>query len=103
MSEQLLKALMQLFAIGAGVERLSNQSRALVEAFLRQQLSLQQVPEYLAVFDDYIRQFQGSGDSVTQRKKISVSSVKTLRICTDINKELSTRHSRNLCRARKKK
>jgi ABC-type multidrug transport system ATPase subunit len=90
MSERILQALMQLFAIGAALDRLTLQSRETVEAFLRQQISLQRLPEYLKLYDDYVDKFQG-GEGDSQKKKLSLSSVKMLRICTEINKELNTR------------
>lgn len=43
MSEKILQALMQLFAIGASLERLTLQSREIVGVFLRQQVSLQRI------------------------------------------------------------
>ena len=93
MSEKILQALMQLFAIGAALERLTLQSRSVVESFLRQQVSLQRVDEYLRLFDEYMEKYSGSGDDITRaRKKIAFSSVRALRICTEINKELNTRH-----------
>lgn len=92
MSEKILQALMQLFAIGAALERLTLQSRSVVESFLRQQVSLQRVDEYLRLFDEYMEKYSGSGDDITRaRKKIAFSSVRALRICTEINKELNTR------------
>ncbi|MBL0105587.1 MAG: ATP-binding cassette domain-containing protein [Bacteroidetes bacterium] len=92
MSELILQALMQLFAIGAALERLTQQSRGEVENFLRQTVSLQRVPEYLRLFDEYMVKFSGGGDDVTRaRKKVAFSSVRALRICTEINKELNTR------------
>ena len=54
MSEKILQALMQLFAIGAALERLTLQSRSVVESFLRQQVSFQRVDEYLRLFDEYM-------------------------------------------------
>lgn len=81
---------MQLFAIGASLERLTSQSRSVVENFLRQQLSLQRIPEYLSLFDKHLLALQGGDDPTKARKKIAVSSVKALRICTEINKELNT-------------
>jgi ABC-type multidrug transport system ATPase subunit len=81
---------MQLFAIGASLERLTLQSRSVVESFLRQQLSLQRIPEYLALFDKHLSALQGGDDVTKARKKIALSSVKALRICTEINKELNT-------------
>lgn len=91
MSERVLQALMQLFAIGAAMERQSNQSRTDVEAFLRQQVSLQRIQEYLLLYDEFTSKLMGEEDAAKARKRISVSSVKTLRICTEINKELNTR------------
>jgi ABC-type multidrug transport system ATPase subunit len=92
MSEKILQALMQLFAIGAALERLTLQSREVVENFLRQQVSLQRVDEYLRLFDEFNEKYSGGSDDVTRaRKKIAFSSVRALRICTEINKELNTR------------
>ena len=91
MSERILQALMQLFAIGAALERLTIQSRETVEAFLRQQVSLQRVQEYLSMYDGFIERLEGGDDTLRARKKISGSSVRMLRICTEINKELNTR------------
>jgi ABC-type multidrug transport system ATPase subunit len=91
MSERILQALMQLFAIGAAIERLTLQSRDEVELFLRQQVSQQRVNEYLTLYDDFTNRYESKEDTTSVRKKISLSSVKMLRICTEINKELNTR------------
>ena len=91
MSERILQALMQLFAIGGAIERLTSQSRKAVEEFLRQQVSLNRIQDYLSLYDEFAGRYQGSDDSTLVRKKISGSSVKMLRICTEINKELNTR------------
>lgn len=92
MSEKILQALMQLFAIGSALERLTFQSRQVVENFLRQQVSLQRVDEYLRLFDEFNAKYTGSGDDITRaRKKIAFSSVRALRICSEINKELNIR------------
>ncbi len=92
MSEKILQALMQLFAIGASLERLTLQSREIVGVFLRQQVSLQRIEEYLLLFDQYTDKYTGSGiDTTKARKKIAFSSVRALRICNEINKELNTK------------
>ena len=91
MSERILQALMQLFAIGAALERLTLQSRETVEAFLRQQVSQQRVQEYLSLYDNFISKLVGGDDTTRAKKKIAGSSVRMLRICTEINKELNTR------------
>jgi ABC-type multidrug transport system ATPase subunit len=91
MSEKILRALMQLFAIVANAERLSAQSRGIVETFLKQQLSQSLVEKYLHAFDEFLKTHQGKGDAEKIRKRTSVNSVKVLKICTDINQELNQR------------
>lgn len=93
MSESILKALMQLFAIIAHVNKdgVSDKSRSIVESYLKLQLSLAQVMEYLGVFDEYIQIHQGDvaeKDGTQVRKRTSSNSVKVLRICQQINEEL---------------
>jgi ABC-type multidrug transport system ATPase subunit len=84
MSEKILKALMQLFAIGAGLEKKTFHSRAVVEAFLKQQLNSASVLEYLSLYDYHVRLSQAEEKSV-------LNFDKARNICTEINKDLSTR------------
>lgn len=93
MSERILRALMQLFAIIARIE-LSDENeemegRRIVRLFLRQQLSQKLADQYLQIFDEYIDQHQPVSTEKKERKKTSVASVKVLRICTEINEELT--------------
>ena len=88
MSDKILKALMQLFAIIANADRLTSQGREIVESFLRQQLSSIHVQTYLKIFDEYLAFLQGKADAGKVKKRVSVNSVKILRICADINVEL---------------
>src|SRR6185436_817910 len=88
MSDKILKALMQLFAIVANADRLTIHGRNIVEAFLRQQLSLSAASLYIQVFDDYLKFLQGKADPNKIEKRVSVNSVKVLKICVDINGEL---------------
>jgi ABC-type multidrug transport system ATPase subunit len=90
MSERILKALMQLFAIIArpGVD--GSDRRAIVASFLMQQLNNELVKEYLTLFDDYYEVYQKKQSITSKRRKsVSLSSVKVLRICTEINEELT--------------
>lgn len=92
MSEKLLKALMQLFAIIADVDELNNKSRIVVEHFLRQRLAQDQVEVYLQHYDDYLESHHKvSAKKEGKRKKTSLNSVKVLKICTQINGELEQR------------
>ena len=90
MSERILRALMQLFAIIAKVDSINHDGRSVVKAFLKQQLSLDQVENYLVLFEEYLEKHQKSSkESEKKRKRTSVNSVKVLVICTEINSELT--------------
>lgn len=98
MSERILKALMQLFSIIARVDEEINVDmpstqgvgREIVEAFLHQELNADDVESYLTLFDDFLISYQGRKKRKDGKaKRTSVHSVKVLRICTDINKELA--------------
>lgn len=93
MSESILKALMQLFAIIASANKdgVNENSRSIVESYLRMMLSSTQVAEYLALFDKYVEERSGGikkDDTKQDRKRTSLNSVKVLRICEQINGEL---------------
>lgn len=89
MSHRILRALMQLFAIIASADRLTTEGRSIVENFLKQQLSRGYVQTYLAIFDEYLSIIQGKAQEGKAKKRVSVNSVKVLRICTEINAELN--------------
>jgi|YNPMSStandDraft_1061717.scaffolds.fasta_scaffold00120_4 ABC-type multidrug transport system ATPase subunit len=90
MSERILKALMQLFAIIARPDSNLEERRQVVGSFLKQQLNTELVNEYLKVFNDYYNQYQVTEeDSTKKKKRIAGSSVKVLKICTSINEELT--------------
>lgn len=92
MSESILKALMQLFAITAKVDSSSLKGRSVVKAFLKQQLSSEKVEEYLALYDKFLGAHQSElakDSGKKQVKRTSVNSVKILLICTQINSELT--------------
>ena len=89
MSERILRALMQMFAIIAKVDGISNTGRSIVESFLKQQLNKEQVEKYLVIFDEFIEAQQaGSKKKDGSAKRTSLNSVKVLKICTQINQEL---------------
>ncbi|MBN1180735.1 MAG: ATP-binding cassette domain-containing protein [Bacteroidales bacterium] len=90
MSEQIIKALMQLFAIIARPESNTRDRREVVESFLKRQLNLELVKEYLKVFDYYYNLYQEKQKGPEKKKTfISSSSVRVLKIVTDINEELT--------------
>jgi ABC-type multidrug transport system ATPase subunit len=90
MSERILKALMQMFAIIARVDGINDNGRLIVQSFLKQQLNQELVDQYLAIFDDFLE----AHHQVTKKKdgtakRTSLNSVKVLKICTQINAELA--------------
>jgi ABC-type multidrug transport system ATPase subunit len=89
MSERILKALMQLFAIIAKVDGVTNSSRAIVQSFLKQLLNQELVEQYLKLFDEFLEaHHQVSKKKDGSAKRTSLNSVKVLKICTQINGEL---------------
>ncbi len=90
MSERILKALMQMFAIIARVDGINDNGRLIVQSFLKQQLNQELVDQYLAIFDEYLEiHHQISKKKDGTAKRTSLHSVKVLRICTQINSELT--------------
>ena len=88
MSEEILKALMQLFAIIAKQDDgVDEHARDYVVRFLKEQLSSDVVSEYIRLFDEYIEK-----DKKKARKSKLTSvkdSVRTLGISKKINKTLN--------------
>jgi ABC-type multidrug transport system ATPase subunit/uncharacterized tellurite resistance protein B-like protein len=90
MSEQILKALMQLFAIIARPDSSKSDRRTVVKAYLDKQLNHEILQEYLKIFDNYYKLYQEKQKESGKRAKgISASSVRVLKIATAINEELA--------------
>jgi len=91
MSEKILKALMQLFAIIARPNSSRDDRKIVVESFLKRQLNNELIREYLKVFDEYYTIYQEKQKEGSQKqvRLISASSVRVLKICTAINEELA--------------
>jgi ABC-type multidrug transport system ATPase subunit len=84
MSDGILKALMQMFAIIAG--KSGNVGRDAVAMVLEGQLNTELTQRYLRFYDDYVLKFYKTAD--LSEKKRSMASVKVLRMCEEINEEL---------------
>jgi ABC transport system ATP-binding/permease protein len=101
MSERILRALMQLFAIIAQVDENNDASEEnqvvksskairIIESFLRVEISAQLIGKYIELFNEHLNtlhQKQSKKDG--EKKRTSVNSVKVLRICSQINEELT--------------
>lgn len=95
MSEEILKALMQLFAIIAKQDTGASSSFvSFVESFLKNQVSKDKVSEYLTLFESFLidkkeKEAVAEEPTLDKPKLTSVKdSVKTLGICKKINKTL---------------
>ena len=66
MSEKILKALMQLFAIIARPQGNDSDRREIVELFLRRQLNEELVKEYLEIFDEFYNEDEVRGNISTR-------------------------------------
>lgn len=79
-----------MFAIIARVDGINDNGRLIVQSFLKQQLNQELVDQYLAIFDEFLE----AHHQVTKKKdgtakRTSLNSVKVLKICTQINGELT--------------
>ncbi|MBK6831337.1 MAG: ATP-binding cassette domain-containing protein [Flavobacteriales bacterium] len=96
MSEKILKALLQLFAIIAKGDAVAEGARpenaVILERFLRKQFSPETAAAHMARYQAFVQAFHASGGaSRNGRKRTSLNSVKVLRICTQVNEELNQR------------
>ncbi|MDX2196070.1 MAG: ATP-binding cassette domain-containing protein [Cytophagales bacterium] len=93
MSEEILKALMQLFAIITKQdEGASAKEKAFIERFLKQQLSAEMVTAYFSLYESFLteKESEGADEEAKKKKLTSVKdSVRTLSICKKINKTLT--------------
>ena len=89
MSEKILKALMQLFALIGSSNSESNRDSNTVEFFLKQQLNKELVEDYLKIYQEYYKSFEIKEVGEKLRKRTAVSSVKVIKICRQINEELN--------------
>ena len=90
MNESMLNSLMRLFAIMVSIDRgaMHLLARNFVESYLTEQFSKSLADKYLLVFEEYVREFDLVGKG-QREKKISVWSVKILKICYQIVEELN--------------
>lgn len=79
-----------MFAIIAKVDGINNTGRLIVQSFLKQQLNQEMVEQYLKIFDEYLEEYHKvSTRKEGAAKRTSLGSVKILKICSQINTELT--------------
>ncbi|TNF46167.1 MAG: ATP-binding cassette domain-containing protein [Bacteroidetes bacterium] len=102
MSERILRALMQLFAIIAQVDDAnsdssdevnvvsSSKSIRIIESFLKSEIRDTSIKKYVELFNKYLNTLHSKQSRKDgEKKRTSLNSVKILRICTQINEELT--------------
>ncbi|GAB4485003.1 MAG: ATP-binding cassette domain-containing protein [Raineya sp.] len=89
MTEEILKALMQLFGLTASLEGTNPQYRLLVENFLAEHLSLELSQKYLLIFEEYAKLRTVETNEQGQKLTSMRVSSRMLVICTRINQELT--------------
>jgi len=89
MTEEILKALMQLFGLTASLEGTNPEYRMLVENFLAEHLSLELSQKYLLIFEEYAKLRTVETDEQGQKLTSMRVSSRMLVICTRINQELT--------------
>ena len=97
MSEAILKALMQLFALIVdidAIQEISEKERAIIRSFLSRQLSSELVEKYMDIFDEHLQLYHQDHivkGSKKGKKRTARTAVRILSICETINEELEQR------------
>jgi len=91
MSEPILMALVQLFAIVAASvkKQVSVNTRTILESYLRQHLNIHELEEYLKLFDELVY-FHQSGETLRESEE-QVIPEKIRSICQKIQKQLNAK------------
>ncbi|HLN55119.1 MAG TPA: ATP-binding cassette domain-containing protein [Bacteroidales bacterium] len=94
MSEAILKALMQLFALISDIHDdtiITAREKNIVRIFLIRHLNNELVDRYMNMFEEYLGMFNSEKivkGSLKDRKRISLNTMRILAICETINSEL---------------
>ncbi len=94
MSEPILKALMQLFALIGDIHEdtvITAREKNIVRLFLSRHLNNELIERYMGLFEEYLSQFNSERvvkGSLLDRKRTSLNAMRILSICERINEEL---------------
>jgi hypothetical protein len=90
MSEQILKALVQLFALisdSGHTEGISSRGKDIVRLFLAHHLNQDLIAKYMEIFDEYVWIYHSDDiarGSLKERKRTTLNAVRILAICETI-------------------
>ncbi|MCX6333877.1 MAG: ATP-binding cassette domain-containing protein [Bacteroidia bacterium] len=94
MSENILNALVQLFALVADIHDetvITGKEKEIVRSFLSRHLNNELVEKYMKMYEENISLYNSeniSKDSIRDRKRTSLNAMRILAICEKINEEL---------------
>ncbi|MEE4116508.1 MAG: ATP-binding cassette domain-containing protein, partial [Marinilabiliaceae bacterium] len=94
MSDVILDALMQLFALIIDIDennKISEREKEVVRSFLTQQLNRKLAEKYMIIFEEYLLQFHKDDyyqNPEKKRKRRTLTERKIISICEKINEEL---------------
>ena len=94
MNENILKALIQLFALVLDIDNsgmLPTKERRFVESFLGNLLNKDLIQKYLSLFDDFLKLYAENTADISAKKKrklVMLDAMKVMAICEQINQEL---------------
>jgi ABC-type multidrug transport system ATPase subunit len=97
MSETILNALVQLFALIGDIHDdtiVTSREKDIVRSFLARHLNNELVKRYMKIFEDYLSLYnseRAGKDSLIDRKKTTLNAMRILGICEKINQELEQR------------
>lgn len=89
MSESLLKAFMQLFALASGIEDITKESRKIVEQFLNQELNQELAQKYIVLYDRYKKNYHDELREEGGTDTIAATQKTVNKVATEINKGLT--------------
>ena len=98
MSEQILKALIQLFALISDIHEdtvITSKGKDIVRLFLNRHLNKEQVELYMKMFEEYLAQYRSeriTKGSIKDWKRTSLNAMRILAICEKINEELEQKN-----------
>ncbi len=94
MSEPIMKALVQLFALIIDIDgdkEISNESKDIVKSFLVNQLNSELAHKYMNMFEEHLLLYHSESivkGSIREKKRTSLTAMRILSICEKINEEL---------------
>jgi len=93
MSEELLKALMQLFALASDVNDITNESRNIVKTYLESELNSEIANKYIKVYDQYVETYHGISSDGSNKGNVTeeVDDNLVINVCKKINLDLQQR------------